>query len=372
MVTSSSPGIERPAAGIWSLDGEQLSSVESFDVGPAIVLVPSESVLLTIADLPLPTPRRRAEALPFAVEDHVAQPLTAVHVALGAEVGEGRYLAGAVSQELMQRWVAVLAEAGLARAAIVPDVLALPRPAPGGWSIDAAAGRALVRSDDGGGFALPLVNLEAAWRAAGMPACRSFGETLPPGMAASPADLAAAPLAARLTAPALDLRQGAYARARRAVPPLVRRIALIAAAGVIAHGAIAAADTLALDHIASKRAQETRALALTIAPSAAIGDDVAAGVADLLPAYGAGPSSFLPLLGRVSAALKPLGPGTALRDISFDGSANTVAIDVEAPDIAGLQRVGQALQAAGLASESGAASAADGKAVGAFLIRGGR
>ena len=363
---------QRPAAGIWSLDGDRLSSVESFDVGPAIVLVPSEHVLLTTVALPLPTPRRRAEALPFAIEDRLAQPLSATHVALGEVLADGLYLAGAVSHDVMRRWIGALTEAGLTRAAIVPDALALPVPAAGGWSVDLAGGRALVRTNDGAGFALPLAHLEAAWRAAGEPVCVAFGEALPPVMAGAISDLAVAPLAARLVAPALDLRQGSYAAPRRALSPLLRRIALVAAIGVVAHGAIAAADTLALDHIASKRAAETRAIAATVAPQMPIGDDVAASVADILPANGAGPSDFLPLLGRITTALKPLGASAALHNIAFDAGADTVAIEAEAPDIAGLQKIGQTLQASGLPTESGAATAQNGKAVGSFLIRGRR
>jgi len=359
-----------PVAGIWSLDGERVSLVESFDIGLAIALVPSESILLTTVDLPLPNHRRRLEALPFAIEDRIAEPLAGVHVALGAEIAPGRYLAGVISHTLMRRWSDMLAEAGLDRARLVPDALALPVPAPGAWSIDLAGGRATVRTDDGAGFALPAGHLDAAWRTAGQPAVRSYGEPLP--FADTTADLEVAPLAARLTAPALDLRQGLYAAPRSTSAPLLRRILVVAGIGLLAHGAIAAADTFALDRQARHDAAETRALAQQIVPGGAIGDDVASSVADLLPANGGAPSQFLPLVGRVTTALAPLGPEATLVDLSFDADAGTLAIGVNAADNTGLQRVAEALRKAGLDAQAGTTQIVPDHATGAFLVRAAR
>jgi general secretion pathway protein L len=352
---------QQNAAGIWSLVDGQLAEVERF--GPAIVLVPTEQVLLLIADLPLQGLRRRAEALPFAIEDRIAQPLGAVHIALGAEIAPQRHVVGVVSHAVMRGWLADIAAAGLGHLRIVPDVFALPMPAAGFWSVDLAGNRALVRSDDGAGLAIPADHLIAAWAAAGRPRCLAYGGSLPAEMAGESAE------PARLIDPALDLRQGIYAPPRAGFPKLARRIALVAALGLAAHGAIAGVDTLALDHIAAKRAAETRALIAQVAPAITVGDDVAASAADILPGDSGGPSPFLPLLVRVGGAFKQLGAAASLRSIAFDAQAGTISLQVETPDMAGLQRVTPALTAQGLSAESGAASMNQGKAVGAFLIR---
>lgn len=357
-------------AGIWAMDDASLVPIETFDAGPAIVLVLTEAVLLLAADLPLAGARARVQALPFAIEDRIAQPLAEVHVALGEELAPQRHLAGVVAHARMAGWVERLAEAGLAHAAIVPDALMLPVPDAGFWAVDRVGERVRVRIEDGTGFALPFDHLAHAWAAAGRPRCLSYGEPLPDLFGATATRPGGTALAERLAAPALDLRGGAYGRPRRALAPLWRRVAAVAAIGVLAHGAIAAADTAALHHIASRHDAATRALIQAAAPAAALGDDLSAGVADLLPESGTGPSSFLPLLVRVAGALKQLGPAASLRSIAFDGAAGTLAIQVEAADIAGLQRVGTALNAQGLAAESGAASQDQGKAVGSFLIRG--
>ena len=356
--------------GIWTIDGDSLVMIERFDVGPAIVLVPTEELLLVVADLPLPSARRRVDALPFAIEDRIAQSLADVHTALGAEIGPQRYLAGIVSHDRMRRYVALLSAHGLERAALVPDVLGPPVPDAGAWSIDIADGRALVRMDDGAGFAVPVGHLSVAWAAAGRPRVLVHGGIVPADIPADPAVDDQETPAARLARPALDLRQGRYASRRREASPLWQRLALVAAAGALAHAGIAGVDTLAVQRIASAKAKEMRGLVQQVAPSAVIGDDVAASAAEILPAGGPGPSTFLPLFARVGGALKPLGTAIRMQAISYDAAAGTMSIEVEAATIEGLQQVGSALSAAGVSAQAGAASQSDGKAVGAFLIRG--
>ena len=357
-------------AGIWTIDGDSLVTVERFDVGPAVILVPTEQVLLLSVELPIANPRRRLAALPFAIEDRIATPLADVHAALGREVAPRLHLAAVVAQTTMARWTALLLDHGLEQAALVPDALGLPVPPTGAWSVDLARTRALVRVADGTGFAVPTAHFHAAWVAAHRPRLLSYGEPLPPDYAAEAADYEPDALARRLGQPDLNLRQGDFAVPRRGMPRLWKRIALIAAAGAAAHAAIAAADTLALDHIAATRAEETRALVQQAAPAATLGTDLATSVADLLPASGPGPSNFLPLFGRVATALKPMAATVKMRSVAYDGAAGSMTVELEAPDLAALQQAGTALGGAGLSAQPGAAAQSDGKATGAFTVRG--
>ena len=361
----------RTASGIWSLDGDRLVSIENFAEGPAVVLVRSEHVLTLATVLPpLANAVRRREALPFAIEDQIAEPLDQVHIALGSEVGEKIWLAGVVRHDLMRQWLLRLSEAGLERAALVPDALSLPVPGPGCWSVDLAGDRAMIRAADATGFALPLAVLEPAWRSAGEPACIAYGEPLPPAMNAAQAELELEPLAKRLLVPALDLRQGRYALPRREINPLWRRIAMITAVGALAHGAIAAADTLALSRIASQRDAQVRALAASAQPTLIVGNDLSATLADLTPdAAATGPSQFLTLLSRSGGALAGLQRPISWRSLAFDRSVGTLTLAVEADDIASLQAVAQALTRAGLTAQPGAASVDQGRAKGSFAVR---
>ncbi|MDT8757114.1 type II secretion system protein GspL [Sphingomonas psychrotolerans] len=327
-------GPESLATGVWTLAGDRLIIAERG--GPATIVVPTEQVRLLAVDLPLPSRARRLEALPFAVEELIAEPVESVHLALGDEVAPRRYLAGVVRHELMAAWVEQAEEAGLGHAAMVPDALALPRPAEGEWSVDLGPDRAVVRAGDGTGFAIPPAMLQAAWQVAGRPAARSYGAPLPDEMLAGGSALGAAALSERLLAPALDLRQGRYARRRAALPNIWRRLGWIVALGAAAHIVIATADTLMLRSIADRREADTRALAAVAAPGANLGGDLAAGIADLLPTgSSAPPDAFLPLLTRVSGALGPLAGSITVRAINYEANALTLDLDGSDPGLVG-------------------------------------
>lgn len=313
------------AAGVWTLSGGRLIINEPD--GPATILVPTESVLLLAVDLPLNSRAKRMEALPFAIEDRIADPIDAVHLAIGAEIASKRYLVGVVRHEVMAAWIDAAEAAGLGHAAIVPDALALPQPVEGAWSVDLAENRAVVRSGDGTGFALNAAMLRPAWDAAGQPPATAYGAALPAEMMLEGATLQPEALVRRLAVPALNLRQGAYAARRGGGSNTLRRIGWIVALGAAAHVGIALADTVMLRVIADRRAEDTRKLLAVMAPGAATGGDLAVTATNLLPSPGAGgvPQIFLPLLNRVATALAPLGVIEA-QAMEFQGSTLTMDI----------------------------------------------
>ncbi|MFD1786592.1 type II secretion system protein GspL [Sphingomonas floccifaciens] len=326
-------------AGVWSLTGEAL--VASDGDGPATVLVPSEAVRLIAVDLPLPTRAKRVVALPFAVEELIAEPIDSVHLALGVELSPRRYLVGVVRHDRMAEWVARLAVEGLDHAALVPDALALPVPAAGEWAVELGETRALVRAGDGTGFAIPAPLLRTAWEAAGRPRTIAYGTALPADMSDTADALPLDSLARRLLAPPLDLRQGIYAARRTGLPSFWRRIATVAVFGLLAHVVIAAIDTLALRGIADARAAETRALVASRAPGTSLPQDgLAVAVADLLPspAAGGGANPFLPAATRLSGALAPLGARLSVRSMRMAGGSLIVDLDSSDPAFAGRVR----------------------------------
>jgi general secretion pathway protein L len=335
---TTAPSAEPRVAGVWTLtDGRAIINEAE---GPATILVPTEQVRLLAVDLPLASRAKRLEALPFAVEDLIAEPAESVHLALGAEVAPKRYLVGVVGHAVMAGWIEAAEAAGLDHAAMVPDALALPQPGEGEWAVDLDGGRAVVRAGDGTGFAIPVAMLVAAWEAAGRPRVVSYGAALPAEMMAGQGVRDTVPL----VAPALDLRQGPYARRRGSLPDFWRRLGWIAAIGVAAHVVIATADTLMLRSIADRRADETRALVAQMAPGATVGEDVAADVGDLIPVGGSSvPQTFLPLLNRVSGALGPLAGSITVRTIGFN--AKTLTLDLDGADPGLPARIDAALRA---------------------------
>lgn len=337
-------------AGVWTLDGAAI--VASDADGPATVLVPSEAVRLLAVDLPLASRAKRLAALPFAIEDRIAEPVESVHIALGVELSPRRYLVGVVRHDRMIEWIARVEAEGLDHAALVPDCLALPVPGEGEWAVDLGETRAVVRSGDGTGFAIPAALLRTAWESAGKPAIIGYGAPLPADMRAGDDALALDPLGRRLLAPALDLRQGAYARRRRGLGSYGKRFAKVAALGVLAHAGIAAADTIALAGIADRREEATKALVQSVAPGTDVsGDDFATRVTDLLPqpGTGGGANPFLGTASRIAAALSPLGPDVDASRFALQNGR--VVMDVPSTEPGFAARVEAALRGAGLAAQ---------------------
>ncbi len=362
--------VPKELGGIWFLDGDRLTSLATSDTGSAVVLVPTEHVLILAADLPLPTRRQRLSALPFAIEDQIADPIGDVHVALGMELSPRRHLAGVVRHTIMARWLEQVNGAGLTQCAIVPDALSLPVPDEGSWAVQIASGRVLVRTSEGRGFATSLAQLPVIWRAAGNPVCISHGEPLPEAIASVPGVIELEPLTTRLLVPALDLRQGIYAKPRRPVPISARKVMAVIAAGALAHAGIAIADTIALQRIADERRGDAQKLVEQYLPGVSVSGEFAAEVNELLSGGGGPPrSSFFPLLARASAALGTTGTGTSLRALSYNASAGELSLQVEQPDMGALERTQGALASAGLNPVSGTASVQNGVAGARIVIR---
>jgi general secretion pathway protein L len=332
--------------GVWTLSGGRAIIAEPD--GPATVLVPSESVLVLAVDLPLGTHAKRLTALPFAIEDRIADPLESVHLALGDEIAPKRYLVAVVRHAVMREWVEIADTEGLAHAAMVPDALALPVPGEG-WSAEAGDGRVLVRGADGTGFAMPAALIGQAWEAAGRPRIWNCGAAPVGELPQEPWPAGNGGLMERLARPAIDLRQGTYARRTASGSNWVKRLGWIAAAGVAAHVVIAGADTLMLRAIAERRADDTRAAVAQAAPGANLGDDLRVSVADMLPPPGAAASQFVPLVTRTSNALAPLSSAVTARSMRFEGNALVMEIEPGEPGLAG--RVRDAMRAAGVTAD---------------------
>ncbi|WP_136163422.1 type II secretion system protein GspL [Sphingomonas flavalba] len=341
-----------PRGGLWRLEAGRAVAVDPHYDSSATVLVPTEQVLLSLVPLPLPSRAKRLAALPFALEEQIAEPIDAVHVALGDAVGDGRWLAGVVRHAVMCDWLAQTDAAGLSNAAFVPDALTLPVPGEGRWTVAAAGGRVLVRTADGGGFALAEAGFDAAWQAAGQPGIDRVG-----------ADTGVA-------APALDLRQGAYAVTRTGLPGWARRLAIIVGVGAAAHLLIAGADLIALKRTAAAARAETAGLIQARAPGAAPADDLIAQASALLPAGGnKAPGRALPLFARLGQALAPVKDAATIETAVLDEAAGTVALGVAAGDPAKLAAVSAALADAGLKAAPGGVTQEGGRMLATVTLR---
>ncbi len=360
-----------PSRGLWRIVDDRIMAVDRSWDGPTTVLVPSEDVLNLAVDLPFATRRQREAALPFAVEDAAAEPLSALHCALGVEIGPRRHLAGVVRHARMREWLAMLATADLDPAILTPDALMLPLPSAGAWSVRIDEGRALVRTDQATGFALPARDLPTVWSAAGRPRLQALGGALPEAMQDG---VEAETLALGSTGdpvvviPPLDLRQGLYAAVRKGELSWARTLAMVAGVGVLAHLAILAVDTLVLDGMADRREVEARAMLAQVSPTLAPGEDIVA-AADRIAPRGGGAKPFTGLLARTSQAL-PAAGGVAFSSLAY-ADAGQLDLGVIVADPAALDQAVAALNGAGLSATGSAGPPAATGVSGTIRIEGG-
>jgi general secretion pathway protein L len=337
-----------PSRGLWRIVDDRILAVDRSYSGPTTVLVPSEDVLTLAVDLPFPSRAQRIAALPFALEDAVAEPLASLHFALGTEVAPRRHVAGVVRHARMQAWIALLTEADLEPAILMPDALALAMPPQGVWTVQAEGDRALVRTDNGAGFALPLSALDGAWAAAGRPRLIVLGEPLPDTFAEA-VEAETARLGSMgepvVVLPPLDLRQGAYAATRPTSASALRTLAWVAGIGVVAHIGLLGLDTFLLHRMAEAKEAEARAVLQTVAPATAPDEDIVAAADRLVPGAGSGVRPFTRLLAQTSGAL----PGAGA--VAFNSAVyapGQLDLGVVVSDAATLDRAVQALNASGL------------------------
>lgn len=128
-----------------------------------VVLVPAVDVLLTSVALPVRGTSKVLRALPFALEEQIAEDIEALHFAAGRMATDGKVTAAAVDREQLDAWLTSLAEAGLEAQLICSEAEGCPA-APNhlNWVLD--ADRCLARSGDGLPVLLEIDSVEEALR----------------------------------------------------------------------------------------------------------------------------------------------------------------------------------------------------------------
>nr|WP_283107337.1 type II secretion system protein GspL [Shewanella marinintestina] len=116
------------------------------------VLVPASSITLTEVDLPEKSQRQAIKALPFMLEENLAQNVDELHFVTGPRNGDALSIA-VVAHEQMQMWIEWLSDAGLKAKCIVPDCLALPL-ADCDWAAMTLGKEVLLRTGAGSGVSL--------------------------------------------------------------------------------------------------------------------------------------------------------------------------------------------------------------------------
>lgn len=119
------------------------------DVGgrPVIVLVPATEVLTPTVDIPVRGGTRLNAALPFALEENLAEDVENLHFAAGPRRENGVRPVSVVAREKMDEWLQQLSEAGIKASQLVAENYGLAR-IPGTLSI-LIAGDCVMFNDGG-------------------------------------------------------------------------------------------------------------------------------------------------------------------------------------------------------------------------------
>ncbi|HTN33374.1 MAG TPA: type II secretion system protein GspL, partial [Marinobacter sp.] len=137
---------------------EQTLAQNALDNVLLIGLIPGDEALFCLADIPAKQSRFINQALPFAVEEQIAQDIETVHLALGRRTDDG-YQVAAIDNERMAQWVSLFRGWEYVKLeGIFPDAALLPVTT-GGWSVCLTGALALIVSDRGEWLSMQSANL---------------------------------------------------------------------------------------------------------------------------------------------------------------------------------------------------------------------
>jgi len=128
-----------------------------------VLFVPGTDVRLTSASVPARTLPKILQAVPYALEDQLAEDVEPLHFAVTLDAQRRRtgdaHPVAIVARERMDAWLAPFRERALKVEALVPETLCLPVPESEHWTGYAEAQRVTVRTGLYTGFACALADL---------------------------------------------------------------------------------------------------------------------------------------------------------------------------------------------------------------------
>ncbi len=332
-----------------------------------MIAVPGEHVLLLAVDLPMKSAARRQQAAPFAIEDRVAAPLAQTHVALGPRLEGDTWLVAAIDIERMR----ALDASHPPTASLIPEMLFLPVPLSGAWTVLQDGERCLVRLEDGTGSVMSASQFAGLWQLSGSPRLYPVGKGFTGDLASLPSEPALPASTGPAPAGLLDLRQGVFARRRSPIGLWTRRVAAALVAGLAIYSLVSLLDLMAIRSIGENRADMLVAEYRAKFPDVATGTEILSEIDALASRQTDGRSDiFLGGLSQIASALGPAA-GLSFRDLAFDGGAGTFTFTLETGDLNALQDVAARLEAAGLTSQLRSSRAIDGGAEGQFTVQAG-
>lgn len=117
-----------------------------------ILVAPGEAIILHQVAMPSRKRSTWVRAVPYALEDQLAEEIEALHFALGNTLDDNRLPVAVIAHDTLRAWLEACDHSGSTPAAVVPEPLLLPWQE-GDWSVFLENRRAIVRTGRWEGFA---------------------------------------------------------------------------------------------------------------------------------------------------------------------------------------------------------------------------
>lgn len=324
------------ARGSGADDLPRAADPEDGDPIRQVAVVPGDSVTLHWLEVPGGlAPAQAAAAARLMAAEVSAQPLGDMHVAVGPENEDAAERAVALVPALtMAGWIGALQSRGVDPDLLLPEPLLLPRPDEGFVRYDRAE-KPLIRGvADAFSVEPDLADLVVA----GAPV-RTIAD---PDYEAGLADA--------IAAPAVNLRQGPFAKRRRWQIDwvVVRRLAMLGLAILLASLAIEVVSILRYTYAADALETETRQIVAQVLPGSESVADPRARMTQRLTDLRGGGAGYGAIVSALYAAVNAT-PNVEISSLSYDRDGSLTAA-IQSDSVATLSAVQQRIDASGFAA----------------------
>lgn len=125
-----------------------------------VVIVPAADIVLSSVTLPIRQQSKLLQAVPYALEEQLAEDVELLHFAIGERQADGSVPVASVAHSTMEQWLAPFRERGLEPVAVLPEMLCLPPAgADSGWQVLIEGQACVIRSGAYAGFCCDVSEL---------------------------------------------------------------------------------------------------------------------------------------------------------------------------------------------------------------------
>ena len=358
-----------------------------FPKATVIVLVPSSDCLVTRVKLPTSQRRQQLKAIPFALEEQIADDIESMHFALGKNLDDGQLPVIAVAKNKMSHWLSILEQAEISVTAMLPLSILLDAPADA-WSIYQKGDLYLINQNGdcwtaGAEEAAMMLNLSLQnmtedeqpnllyWGSAEIPDwIMALGLTYSTQLIEDPDQ----DLLARFNPQCINLLQGDFERQDDwgAVWSIWNKVAVLAIVTILLKFTLMGFDIYRLNSEQQYLKTEIAKTYHQVAPGARIVDPKKQMQQLLKQGRGAQnqSSSFLMMLSHVGNGIATI-PGIRPTNLNYDSNRGEIRLDLLVSNLSLLDKLKANLVTKGLSIEVGGANAQGNDYTGRLIIRSG-